>query len=168
VDIHKPKVVYLALGSNMGDRRAQLRTALECVAPFVEVVTRSEVYETAPAYVADQPRYLNMVLEGRTLLEPLELLQALKDVERKMGRGGGVRWGPRPIDLDILLYDDMQLATPELQIPHARLAERAFVLVPLAELAPTLVPPGLDASVAELARGAPPMGDILARLGPLE
>ncbi len=152
----------------MGERRAQLRTALGNMAPFVVVVARSEVYETAPAYVADQPPYLNMVLEGRTWLEPLELLHALKDVERKMGRGGGVRWGPRPIDLDILLYDDMQLATPELQIPHPRLAERAFVLVPLAELAPTLVPPGLDASVAELARRAPPMGDILARLGPLE
>ncbi len=127
----------------------------------------SQVYETEPAYVNDQPRYLNMVLQARTSLDPQALLECLKTVERNMGRAPSLRWGPRPIDLDILLFGDLLVESPDLHIPHARLHERPFVLRPLAELAPDLIPPGLTMTVGELARQAPPVGEIVACLGPL-
>ncbi len=159
--------VFIALGSNQGDRRAHLREAVRRIADCLAVERRSSVYETEPAYVTSQPRFLNMVLVGRTGLEPHALLDCLKRIERAMGRASGMRWGPRPIDLDILLYGDRQLEAPDLQIPHPRLAERPFVLQSLAELAPDLRLPGFAAPVEELAQHAPPIGEVLARLGPL-
>ena len=147
---------------------AQLRGAIRRLAGCLKVERLSGVYETEPAYVADQPPYLNMALQGRTVLDPHPLLMCLKQIERSMGRVGGLRWGERPIDLDILLYGERQVSTPDLQIPHARLHERAFVLVPLAELAPDLPVPGLERTVGELLAQAPRFGAILGRLGRLE
>ena len=162
-----PVTVYLALGTNEGDRWANLREAVRQVAECVSVEALSNVYETEPAYVADQPRYLNMALKARTALDPYALLQCLKRIERRMGRRQAPRWGRRPIDLDILIYGELELVEPDLQIPHARLAERPFVLEPLRDVAPSLVVPGIEATVAELAGRAPPIGDIIARLGRL-
>lgn len=162
-----PVTVYIALGSNEGDRALALRMAIRHLRECAPIERLSEVYETEPAYVADQPRYLNMVVEATTRLEPHALLGCLKQIERELGRTAGMRWGPRPIDLDIILYGDRQVETADLHIPHVRFAERQFVLLPLAELVPELVPPGLTTTVRELANNAPAIGEVLARLGPL-
>ena len=128
--------VFIALGGNQGDRAVLLRTAQDALWEFVVLTSRSPVYETAPKYVTDQPPFLNMVVEGHTELKPDGLLKALKATERNMGRvAGGPRNGPRPIDLDILFYDDLKIETETLTIPHPRIAERRFVLQPLADIA---------------------------------
>jgi 2-amino-4-hydroxy-6-hydroxymethyldihydropteridine diphosphokinase len=142
--------VYLALGSNLGDRQENLRQAVEGIKGFAEVVGLSAVYETEPWGIEDQPHFLNQAAEIETELAPVELLAALKLLERRMGRRGGVRYGPRQIDLDILFYDEETLRLPELEIPHPRLHERAFVLVPLADLAPGLVHPHLGLTVQQM------------------
>ncbi len=143
--------VYLGLGANLGDREANLRAARERLQELgVELERCSSLYESEPWGVRDQPRFLNAVCRAHTALSPQELLRLAKQVERDLGRRPGVRYGPRPVDVDILLYDDLVLDTPDLTIPHPRLAERAFVLVPLAELAPELVVPGLGRRVREL------------------
>lgn len=112
----------------------------------------SSLYETDPVGVTDQPPFLNACCTGRTWLAPRELLARLKAIEAEAGRRpGGPRWGPRPLDLDILLYGDRIVQEPDLVIPHPRLAERAFALVPLAEIAPEWPVPGTGATVAELA-----------------
>lgn len=160
--------VYLALGANLGDRRANLAAALAALPPHVWVERVSHLFETEPAYVTDQPRFLNAVLRGVTGLTPVALLARLKQIEQELGRAAGPRFGPRPIDLDILLYDDLALDSPDLTIPHPRMAERPFVLVPLAQIAPDLTPPGWSAPVAALARRAPALGAVLADTGPLE
>lgn len=144
--------VYIALGSNLGDRRANLIDAISQLRQKVTVEQSSSVYETEPAYVTDQPRFYNMVLRGRTQLAPEELLRFLKSIERRMGRQRLKRYGPRPIDLDILTYGSLQFDTPDLTIPHPRIAERAFVLAPFAEIDPDLKLPGLAQSIAELWR----------------
>jgi GTP cyclohydrolase-4 len=144
------KTVYIALGTNLGDRRANLLDAISQLRQKVVVEQVSSVYETEPAYVTDQPRFYNMVLRGHTPLEPDELLRFLKSVERRMGRERKLRYGPRPIDLDILAYADLQLETPDLTIPHPRIAERAFVLAPYAEIAPDLILPDQQHRIAEL------------------
>ena len=142
--------IYLALGSNLGDRFANLQAAMVALPPAVLVLEQSPVYETPPWGLTDQPAFLNMVLKGRTQLEPLLLLTYLKQLETRLGREPAARWGPRLIDLDILFYADLVLATPQLTLPHPRLSERAFVLVPLADLAPGLVHPLLGLSVRNL------------------
>ncbi len=144
------KTVYIALGSNLGDRRTNLIDAISQLRQKVSVKQISSVYETEPAYVTDQPRFYNMVLRGMTDLIPAELLRFLKNIERRMGRERTLRYGPRPIDLDILVYGDLQLETPELTIPHPRIAERAFVLAPFAEIAPDLILPGQTKGIAGL------------------
>jgi 2-amino-4-hydroxy-6-hydroxymethyldihydropteridine diphosphokinase len=159
--------VYLALGANLGDRLASLRDAVGRLRGAVAVERMSAVYETEPAYLLDQPRFLNMALRGRTALDPHALLDVLKHIERAMGRAAGPRFGPRVIDLDILLYDDLAIDTADLRIPHPRMAERPFVLVPLAEIAPDLVPPGWDRPVGELADVVRGNGDVLVRKGAL-
>ncbi|GAC1641490.1 MAG: 2-amino-4-hydroxy-6-hydroxymethyldihydropteridine diphosphokinase [Herpetosiphon sp.] len=143
--------VYLALGSNLGDRAANLANAILHLAPHVDVEQTSSIYETDPAYVNDQPRFLNMVLRGSTRVAPEQLLQALKTIEQHLGRQTTIRYGPRLIDLDILTYDSVRIDTPTLTLPHPRIAERAFVLIPLAEIAPELRLPGYHQSVAALA-----------------
>lgn len=159
--------LYLALGSNLGDRRANLAAAVARMAPLVAVERISQLYETEPAYVTDQPRFLNAVLRGTTTLPPEELLGWIKRLEPELGRREGLRFGPRLIDIDILLYDELTLTSPALTIPHPRMAERPFVLVPLAELAPTLIPPGWSASVADTARLTHTHGEIIAPVGQL-
>jgi 2-amino-4-hydroxy-6-hydroxymethyldihydropteridine diphosphokinase len=146
------QTVYIAFGGNVGDREANLRAALQLLREHVQVEAVSSLYETEPAYVLDQPRFLNGVLRGATRLEPMELLRALKEIEAALGRRPGLRNGPRPVDLDILRYGDVSLATPELTIPHPRIAERPFVLVPLAEIAPELAPAGVEGPGGEVVR----------------
>lgn len=143
--------VYLGLGANLGDRAANLREARRRLgAGGVRLERCSSLYETEPWGVPDQPRFLNAVCRGRTELSPELLLALAKRIEGELGRVPTVRYGPRAIDIDILLYDGLACASPELTIPHPRLSERAFVLVPLAEIDPDLVVPGLERTVREL------------------
>ncbi len=144
--------ILLALGTNLGDRIANLARARDLLASdALHIQTLSPIYETEPWGVVDQPRFLNQVLGGVTDLEPEALLDRVKAIERAMGRNlGGVRYGPRIIDIDILAYDDLVFRSPRLTIPHARLSERAFVLVPLADIAPHWRHPLLGLSVVEM------------------
>lgn len=130
--------VYLALGSNLGDRRGNIAAAIQRLRDMVDIDTISSVYETEPVGYLDQPQFLNLVCEGKTWLSAQELLHYAKNIETAMGRQPTFRNGPRPIDIDILLYDDEQIEQENLIIPHPRMFERAFVLVPLAEIASTL------------------------------
>ena len=145
---------YLCLGGNLGDRMAALTEALRLLdaTPGMRRTVCSSVYETEPWAVADQPNFLNLVAAYETTLSLEDLLAACKSVEEEVGRVASYRWGPRLIDVDILLYGDrvVDLAEPDLQIPHPRMAQRAFVLVPLAEIAPDT--------------GVPPQGDTVRRL----
>ncbi|MEO7913355.1 MAG: 2-amino-4-hydroxy-6-hydroxymethyldihydropteridine diphosphokinase [Roseiflexaceae bacterium] len=159
--------IYLALGTNLGDRSASLRNAVKWLREAVEIEHLSSVYETEPAYLLDQPHFLNMALYGKTALGPHALLAFLKRIEHDMGRISGPRYGPRAIDLDILLYDSLALITDSLTIPHPRMAERPFVLVPLAEIAPDLMPPGWEQSIGVLAEVVRGNGDVLTRIGAL-
>ena len=148
---------FVGVGSNLGDRWANLGLAARTLAgtPRVAVVRASRVWETAPLG-PPQPRYLNAVLELDTLLPPRALLSALQAAEALARRARGLRWGPRTLDLDLLLQGDLRLAGPGLTLPHPGLAERRFVLAPLAELAPDLVVPGAGRTVAALLAAAPP------------
>lgn len=142
--------IFLALGSNLGDRQANLQAAVTSLAPGVSLIRQSSVYQTEPWGYTDQPLFLNQVIEARTELPPQDLLAYLKHLEHTLGREATFRYGPRVVDLDILLYGDQVVSLPGLNIPHPRLAERAFVLVPLAELAPDLVHPVEGVTVKEL------------------
>jgi len=143
-------IIYLALGTNLGDRSANLRSAMLALAPGVTVLAESPIYETPPWGVTDQPMFLNMVLRGETNLKPGALLKHLKRLETRLGRVAAIRWGPRLIDIDILFYDALVWQARGLTIPHPHLHERAFVLVPLADLAPELVHPVLGKTIREL------------------
>lgn len=146
--------IFLGLGSNLGDRLKNLEEAVRLLAPEVQVSRLSSVYETEPWGYADQPRFLNMALAAETNLTPHDLLVHLKQIEATLKRETTFRNGPRTIDLDILFYGNQVLTLPDLSIPHPRLAERAFVLVPLDEIAPGLVHPLLHMTVQELTRQA--------------
>jgi 2-amino-4-hydroxy-6-hydroxymethyldihydropteridine diphosphokinase len=151
-------IVYLALGSNLGDRPANLRAALEALPPEVRLMDESPVYETPPWGYADQPAFLNMAVKAETGLAPRELLAYLKGIEIRLGRTPTFRNGPRQIDIDILFLDDLVLDEDGLIIPHPRLHERAFVLVPLADVAAQVVHPVLKKSVLELLAKVDPGG----------
>ena len=136
------KTIYLALGSNLGDRQLNLVQAISLLnRPTIEIIKTSSLYETAPMLLEDQPWFLNQVLEAKSSLFPRQLLHATQDVERQLGRTRTLSNGPRTIDIDILLYGRIIMISPELIIPHPRLHERRFVLEPLAELAPRLKHP---------------------------
>jgi 2-amino-4-hydroxy-6-hydroxymethyldihydropteridine diphosphokinase len=144
-------LIYLSLGSNLGDRAANLNTAIEALPEAgVRVLRRSSLYETEPVDFLDQPWFLNCVVEGETALRPEQLLFALQGIERQMGSRKLVARGPRILDLDILFYGRSVIHTEEIDIPHPRLAERRFVLVPLAELAPSFQHPVGHATITEL------------------
>lgn len=142
---------HIALGSNLGDRAAALAAATSRLPDHELVLTRTApVYRTAPVGPPGQPEYYNTVVEVETTKTPEALLEYVKDLERALGRTENVRWGPRVIDLDILLYGDHVIDGPGLVVPHPEMHRRAFVLVPLAELVPELVVPGRGLSVRAL------------------
>ena len=143
-------VTYLSLGSNLGDRARNLRNSITLLAPMVQSVLQSSIYQTEPWGYADQPAFLNQAIKANTSLEPMKLLEFLKEIECSMGRQETFRFGPRLIDLDILFYDDLILDTPKLTIPHPRITERAFVLIPLVEISPNLYHPVLHRTIQEL------------------
>ncbi len=145
-----PAVVYLGLGSNLGDRAENLARALESLSSKLAIRQVSSVYETEPVGYEQQPLFLNAVLSAATDMKPLELLRFVKQVEAELGRKPSFPDGPRSIDVDILFYGDLELETPQLTIPHPRMVERAFVLVPLAEIAAELVHPVAKCTIGEL------------------
>lgn len=142
--------VYIALGSNLGNRLSNLKNAISNFTPQMEVKKKSPVYETPPWGYADQLTFLNQVVMVHTYLEPEDLLDHLKRLEVVLGREPTFQNGPRLIDMDILFYDDVEIDSPPLQIPHPRLHQRGFVLVPLHDLAPELIHPALGKSVTEM------------------
>jgi len=135
---------FLSLGSNLGDRRRQLREAVDSLPGVVRV---SPVYETEPVGGPPQPDYLNLVVEVETDLSPRALLGLCHRLESAAGRMPGERWGPRPLDVDVLLVDDLVVDEPDLTIPHPRMQERRFVMAPLADIAPELVPADWESRV---------------------
>ena len=143
-------IVYIALGSNLGNRLSNLKAAISNLTPQLDVKKKSPVYETPPWGYAEQPPFLNQVLMEETYLEPEDLLGHLKRLETVLGREPTFENGPRLIDMDILFYDDMVIDSPPLVIPHPRLHQRAFVLVPLNDIAPDLMHPVLERPVSEL------------------
>lgn len=148
-------IAYLGLGTNLGDRKENLRKAIEAIALKLSVCKQSSIYETAAWGYTDQPDFLNQVIEVETGLTPLRLLNFLKRTEVELGRIENFRYGPRLIDIDILFYDDLVKNTSRLQIPHPRIPERAFVLVPLNEIAPSLEHPVLGKTITELLEDVP-------------
>ncbi len=145
---------YVGLGSNLQDPAAQLKSAFAALAalPSTSVVARSSLYRSAPVGYADQPDFVNAVIALETELAPRALLDALLEIERRHGRVREFQNSPRTLDLDVLLYGDLQLREPGLTIPHPRMHERAFVLVPLAEIAPRQAIPGMGTVVEQLRR----------------
>ena len=134
--------VYLGLGSNLGDRGFYLQKAISSLPrPMITIEAISRIYETEPWGVEGQPLYWNQVLEIETALEPLKLLHICQEIEQQLGRERKVHWGSRTIDIDLLIYDNIVIKTEELTLPHPFLEERAFVLIPLREIAPNLILP---------------------------
>ncbi len=158
--------VVLGLGGNLGDREEALRRAVLALARALRVRVVSSLYESAPMYVEDQPPFLNMALVAETALDPAALLALVKGLEAALGRTPGRRFGPRLVDIDILFYGDAVLSLPDLEIPHPRLAERAFVLRPLAEIVPEYRHPRLGVTVAVLSAVLPGHGGVVHRPEP--
>ena len=143
--------VALGLGSNLGDRQANIARALALLREVIHMQRISPVYETSPVGFAQQPDFLNCACVGRTRLAPRELRAAIAGIERRVGRAASFPMGPRAIDIDILLYDDLVLRDEALTIPHPRMRERGFVLAPLRDIAPDAVDPVSGRTIASLA-----------------
>jgi len=143
-------IVYLSLGTNLGNRAANLKEAISSLPPQMNVKAKSKVYETPPWGYTDQDNFLNQVVKAATYLEPEKLLKHIKRLEVAMGRKASFRYGPRLIDIDILFYDDVVLETSSLTIPHPDLHERGFVLLPMMDIAPDFVHPLKKKSIREL------------------
>lgn len=141
--------IFLGVGTNLGDRHANLVAAQTAVSKFIHIMKMSHVYETAPWGFLDQPDFLNQVWEATTTLMPLDLMHQLQQVETDLGRKPSVQYGPRLIDIDILLYSNLVYRSAKIIIPHPHISERIFVLAPLADLEPDLIIPGFDVSVKE-------------------
>lgn len=137
------ELAYIGIGSNLGDRRAHLETGLEelTAVPGVKLESVSSAYETAPQGYTDQPSFLNAVFSVRTTLSPHDLLLIMQEIENRHHRHRHLHWGPRTLDLDLLLYGDCRIETEDLVLPHPRITERCFVLAPLCEIAPDLCHP---------------------------
>jgi 2-amino-4-hydroxy-6-hydroxymethyldihydropteridine diphosphokinase len=145
------KTVYIGFGTNLGDRAQNLAEARERLsAAGIKTIRESSIYETAPREIENQPMFLNQVIEAETVLFPRQLLSRILGIEREMGRKRTIAKGPRIIDIDILLFGKFVMTTPDLEIPHPRMAERRFVLEPLAELAPELRHPVTKSTVREM------------------
>lgn len=147
--------VYLLLGSNEGDRHAWLQQAVEQLAALGNINSQSALYQTAAWGIEDQPAFLNMALCLQTELHPLELLQKIHDIEQHLGRQRTQKWGQRTLDIDILFYGDAIVDLPELKVPHPYLQERRFALVPLNEITPDFLHPGLNKTVSQLLDDCP-------------
>jgi 2-amino-4-hydroxy-6-hydroxymethyldihydropteridine diphosphokinase len=150
--------IYLGLGSNLGDRQANLAAAIAGLGAAVKITAVSPLYETEPWGLKKQPNFLNMCARGETALEPQALLAFVKQLETDLGREPAEHWGPRLIDIDILFYDDLILSIPHLTIPHPGASDRATVLIPLEDIAPALVHPQIGQTIAWLAAHADTTG----------
>ena len=148
----EPQLVYLGLGSNVGDREEYIEQVVFLLGKTngITVVKRSTNYETEADGVEDQPPFLNAAIEIETTLSPQKLLSVIQETENTLGRERGIEWGPRTIDIDILLYGDEIISDDKLQIPHPLLHERLFVLQPLAEIAPEAIHPTLEKTISDL------------------
>ncbi|MBA4542422.1 MULTISPECIES: 2-amino-4-hydroxy-6-hydroxymethyldihydropteridine diphosphokinase [Thermoactinomyces] len=159
---------YLGLGANLGDRPGQLKKAIELLHQSEDILVTgvSSVYETAPVGFTRQPDFYNLVVEVKTALSPFALLARVLDIEKKLHRVREIRWGPRTIDIDLLLYDEQIITADKLTIPHPRMTERAFVLIPLREVAGNIRIPGTDKTLEEWISHLPPDQEI-KKLSPL-
>jgi 2-amino-4-hydroxy-6-hydroxymethyldihydropteridine diphosphokinase len=158
-----PRLVYLSLGSNVGDREAQLQDAQARLGAAGRVVAASSFYETEPVEFTEQPWFLNFALALETSNTPQQLMTAILRIEEEMGRRRVQKKGPRPIDIDILLFDDIIMDSTNLTIPHPALHQRRFVLEPMAEIASEVLHPGLKKTIREL-RDALPPGQVVRKL----
>ncbi|MES2023831.1 MAG: 2-amino-4-hydroxy-6-hydroxymethyldihydropteridine diphosphokinase [Patescibacteria group bacterium] len=147
--------IYLALGSNTGDREENIKKAYRFLSEKIKVLKYASVYESKAVGFTEQNNFLNTAIEAETNLTPLELLTFVKEIEKKVGRKETFYWGPREIDIDILFYDDLVFKNDILEIPHPLLTERDFVLIPLNEIAPNFIHPGLNKKISEILENFP-------------
>ena len=154
--------VFIGLGSNLGNRTENCLKAIELLSDFTIIKSVSSFYETDPVGNEDQPKFINAVAKVSTLLSPLNLLTSLKTIEKQLGREKNERWGPRTIDLDILIYEDFVLESQELTIPHKELLNRRFVLEPLCEIEPWLEHPVEKKTLSTILKGLEDDGSVVA------